>query len=377
MHILHFYQKVILSVFILVSVCIFVGPALSQDKDEELLWQRRCIDYLRKVENQFDRTNGNYAIQYYIESYAIRSMLVVYDNYTNDNYDLNYAVNWVERMLSLQGTVLNPGAYDMGYDGTGYEKPLGWYPADCSCIALAVLAVAKNPQIISGQQERYIYSARLFADYVIENWRNPNGSIQSGWRNSVLNPIQEFWIATSLFSSVAWELYDVTKIEKYKTVALEALDWLLEFDFKHSEVTPGTSFNDGIPTFVFYLGEGLITNAEYLRDNEEYYSKIKKKLKSVIDLVLDNQRADGGLDCSVLWWRQKIPAMYSVLDWYYRNMDQNERVNKAAQNILKYSFSKSAEVELRSGLHTQTTTFTFFSLASKCVPNSVFPKPRK
>ena len=369
--------KQISKLFLVIFICTFTQSLFSQDLDEKLIWQKKYMDYLRQIENHFERTDGNYAVQYYIESYAVRSILIAYDNLTNDNYDLNFAINWVERMISLQGKVLNPGAYDMGYDATGYERPLGWYVADCSCIALSVLAAAKNPQVVSGQQDRYIHSAQIFADYVIENWRNENGSIQTGWRNMELNPIQEFWIATSLFSAVAWELYDVTKIEKYKTVAIEALDWLLDFDFKNSEVTPGTHFNDGIPTFVVYLGEGLVTNAQYLQDDAKYLSRIKKKLKSVIDLVLDNQRPDGGLDCKVLWWRQKIPAMYAVLDWYYRNMDQNERVNKAAQKILDYSFSPTAQVELCSGLHTQTTTFTFFMLAEKCVPNSVFAKPLK
>ncbi len=191
------------------------------------------------------------------------------------------------------------------------------------------------------------------------------------------NPIKEFWIATSLFSELAWHLYDVTKIEKYKNVAMEACDWLLNFDYSKAEVTPGTRFEDGITTFVVYLGEGLVTNAEYLHDNQDYYPKIKEKLRSLVDLVMQNQRSDGSMECRVKWWRQKMPAMYLVLDWYYRHIDEDPKIAKAAQKILKYTFSEAAEVYIHTGIHTQTTTFTFLALAGKCVPGSVFPKPKK
>jgi hypothetical protein len=352
-------------------------PAQCENLKEKLFWQRKFLDYLRKIEKHFDETNGNYAIQHYIESYAIRALLVAFDNYTNDRRDLNYAIQWTERMISLQGKTLHPGAYSMGYDETGYEKPLGWYPADCSCIGLAVLAVASNPQIFGAQRDRYIQSVKLFADYVIEHWRNPNGSIQTGWRNFELNPIQEFWISTSLFSSLCWHLFDVTGIEKYKNVAMEACDWLLNFDYYKSEVTPGTKFEDGIPTFVVYLGEGLIIHAEHLRKNEEYFTKIKKKMRQLVNLVLENQRKDGGLDCRVKWWRQKLPAMYFTLDWYYRHVEKDTKILSAANKILEYSFSEAAELELQVGIHTQATTFAFLALACKCVPDYVFPKPKK
>jgi hypothetical protein len=128
---------------------------------------------------------------------------------------------------------------------------------------------------------------------------------------------------------------------------------------------------------VVYLGEGLIVNAEFLEDNQEYYLKIKKKLRSLVDLVLQNQRPDGSMECRVKWWRQKLPAMYLVLDWYYRHMDDDPKISKAAQKILKYTFSEAAEVDIQTGIHTQTTTFTFLALAGKCVPGSVFPKPQK
>ena len=69
--------------------------------------------------------------------------------------------------------------------------------------------------------------------------------------------------------------------------------------------------------------------------------------------------------------------MFLVLDWYYRNMEQDAEISKAAQKILEYTFSESAEVEIQTGIHTQTTTFAFLALAGKCVPGSVFPKLKK
>ena len=362
-------------IFMLFGLCLLVQPAAGQDLRADLYWQRKFIEYLRQIEERFDRTDGNYAKQHFIESYAIRGILIAFNKFTNDLYDLNYAIRWSERMLSLQGETLNPGAYSMGYDESGYERPWGWYTADCTCIGLAVLSVAMNPQITGAQQDRYIQSVKMFADYVIDHWRNPNGSIQTGWRDGQLNPIKEFWIATSLFSELTWYLYDVTKIEKYKRVAMEACDWLIDFNYFKAEVTPGTSFEDGITTFIVYLGEGLITNAEHLREDKVRYSKIKQKLRGLVDLVLMNQRQDGGLSCRVLWWRQKVPAIFLTLDWYYRNLQDDIGVSNAALKILQYTFSEAAEVELQTGIHTQTTTFTFLALAGKCAPGSIFPKP--
>ena len=373
----NFYAIIKNCLFICILFCVIVPSAQGKDQDDELFWQRKFLEYLTDFETLFDRTNDNYAVQHFIESYAVRAMLVAFDNYTNDRYDLNYAIRWADRMLSLQGKTLNPGAYSMGYDETGYERPYGWYPADCCCVGLAVLAVATNSQIVGADRDRYINSVKMFVDYAIEEWRNPNGSLPSGWRHGELNHIPEFWIGTSLFSALTWHLYDVTSLEKYKTVAMEACDWLLDFDYKNAEVTPGTSFEDGITTFVLYLGEGLIVNAEHLQDNDNYYPKIKSKLRSLVDLVLDNQRPDGGMDCRVKWWRQKIPAMSLILNWYYRNMEDDDRIQEAAQKILQYTFSDVAELEIQTGIHTQTQTFTFLALAGKCVPGAIFPRPNK
>jgi len=367
--------KLVLCISVL--ACLWARPCSAREIGDELMWQRKFIEYLRTMEQRLDRTDGNYAIQYFIESYAVRAILIAYDQYTNDTYDLNYAVRWTERMLSLQGKTLHPGAYAMGYDDTGYERPLGWYTADCCCIGLAVMSVATNPQIVGAQRDRYINSVKMFVDYVIDDWRNPNGSLPCGWRNGELNPIKEFWIATSLFSALAWHLYDVTKIETYRTVAMEACNWLLEFDYTKSEVTVGTNFKDGITTFVLYLGEGLIVNAEHLRSQDAYYPRIQKKLRSLVDLVLENQRKDGGMDCPVAWWRQKLPALSVVLNWYYHNMEADPRIEQAANKILHYTFTDTAELEILTGLHTQTMTFTFLALAGKCVPEAVFPKPRR
>ena len=128
----HINLKLAIICFTLISI--FVQPLLSSDTSDDLYWQRKFIEYLRKFEIHFDRTDGNYATQHFIESYAVRAMLIAYDNYTNDNYDLNYAIRWTDRMLSAQGKTLHPGEHSMGYDETGYERPLGWYPADCCCI---------------------------------------------------------------------------------------------------------------------------------------------------------------------------------------------------------------------------------------------------
>ena len=69
--------------------------------------------------------------------------------------------------------------------------------------------------------------------------------------------------------------------------------------------------------------------------------------------------------------------MFLVLDWYYRNMEQDAKISEAAQKILSYTFSEAAEVEIQTGIHTQTTTFAFLALAGKSVPGSVYPKPKQ
>ncbi len=89
----------------------------------------------------------------------------------------------------------------------------------------------------------------------------------------------------------------------------------------------------------------MIANAGQLRDDDTCYPRIKAKLRSLVDLVLQEQRPDGGLDYSRKWWRQKTPAIFLILDWVYRNLIGIKLFPQAGSLVLKIDQSRFSPVD--------------------------------
>ncbi len=80
-------------------------PVDKEDRQTELYWQRQFLHYLHLIESHFDRTNGHFANQHYVESYAIRGIVTAFNHYTNDRNGFSYGLGcWGLIMSRLMST---------------------------------------------------------------------------------------------------------------------------------------------------------------------------------------------------------------------------------------------------------------------------------
>ena len=78
---------------------------------------------------------------FYWDSYLVRGLCVAYDITGKQSY-LDAARLWSDRMLEYQKEMIPAGAYYMQYGRRPGESQGSWYVADCSSIALGVLATS-------------------------------------------------------------------------------------------------------------------------------------------------------------------------------------------------------------------------------------------
>jgi hypothetical protein len=363
------YIKIVLILFTLLNIDVIAGP----NDSDEINWHTILKNYREKIVNSMYELNGHFTNHRYIEAYAMRAQVVNYDWETNSLKDYSCFINWADGVILDQGKVLNPAAFDIGYGATNYSKPKRWYIADASAIALALLSITRNRHVEGEIRDKYIKSVCRYADYVMESWQNANGSVALGYENNNISPIKEYWCATSLFSAVLWNLYDATLDTKYKSAAVKACSWLLQYEYEKEGEIDGTTFKDALPAYAFYIGEGLIVYAQHVSEESVEYSMVTKKIKELVNWLLKTQRNDGGWDCKSQWWIQKVPVLYSILNWYYLSVDHDPSIKMAADNILKYCVSTLGIHELQLETHTQSMSFMFLAVTDKCFPRLVFP----
>jgi uncharacterized protein (DUF1330 family) len=104
---------------------------------------------------------------FYWDSYAVRGLAAAHDMTGKQEY-LDACKLWSDHMIEFQENMTPQGAYYMQYGRKPGEKEGSWYVADCSSIALGVLATAIRCQD-KAEYERCLNSVKTFADLA------PNG----------------------------------------------------------------------------------------------------------------------------------------------------------------------------------------------------------
>lgn len=192
---------------------------------------------------------------FFIDSYAVRALCVAYDMTGNTNY-LDACRAWSERMIAYQEKMTPPGAYYMHYNRKPGETNGDWYTADSSSIGMAVLATSVRCK--GEDQQRFLDSARVFADLVIKNYIKPSGGASDGlWSKSS----DAWWCSSGLFGSLVFRLYAQTGDERYLKPGLSIVDWLNQLDLTKDQPFP---LSQQGPAMIMYVMEAYSSGWPYI-----------------------------------------------------------------------------------------------------------------
>ena len=202
---------------------------------------------------------------FYRDSYTVRGLAVAYDVTGKAEY-LRACKRWSDRMIEHQNGMIPKGAYYMQYGRRPGQDKGHWYVADCSSIALGVLATAVRCDD-PAEKAKYLDSVKAFAKLVADNWVRPSGGVANGyWPTSD----KEWWCSTGTFGALAFCLYKETGDPAYLKIGLGAIDWLSRQDlltvaeqdkaFPKYEITPTVlmycleAYSAGLPYLERYQG---------------------------------------------------------------------------------------------------------------------------
>ena len=300
------------------------------------------------------------------DSYAVRALAVGYDLTGKDSY-LQACKRWSDAML--EGQQKN-GAYPMGYRSPreGYDT------ADCSCIAMAVLASAiRCPD--GADRDRYLRSVESFARLVLDSHSTESGAVTCGG--------VEWWCPTSLFGSLAFQLQSVTKKQEYRTAGLACLEWLDRQSMEGMELcypwekaaSNWDRWQKGSPAIVFYYMEAYCTTVELFDPSDPVRSRALKRIDRILQQATLKWK---GREWDYTGrWGAKLAGVPAHLYLVGRHDDRPESRRQAIQaadrallNLMAFPIEGSTKSGAKGTL-SELSCFAMFSFAKKCAPAAV------
>ncbi len=303
---------------------------------------------------------GKWPKQEFINSYIIRSLNVYYAK-TNKKKYIDLTEEWTDKQLLNQRKMFPMNAFYMGYGRKPTEKNGEMFVADTACIAMAVLSTAIYTKNIK-KQKKYLQSVIDYTDMVIKNYAKKSGGVTDGeWEKSD----KEWWCSTALFSSLLYQLYGVTKEEKYKNFADKAIKWLIEFDYRKADTPKFDKY--GAVTVIFYMLEAF--NSGYFYNNNQYTrKKIALKVIEFIDWI--EHHVDQQLIASNAWWSVKVAGLPYHIHNYIKYISSSNMYFTDLQSledcILEYLCRHFDPNKI------QKNAFTYFSLSEKNISGATY-----
>lgn len=305
---------------------------------------------------------------FYWDSYSVRGLAVAYDMTGKQEY-LDACKIWSDRMIEFQQGMTPQGAYYMQYGRKPGEKEGGWYVADCSSIALGVLATAIRCQDKS-ERQRYLNSVQAFADLVADNWVRPSGGVTDGyWPKSD----KEWWCSTGIYGSLAFCLYKETGQERYLKIGRGAIDWLNRQDFLTvAEFFPPHEIK---PTVMMYCLEAYSAAWPHLAPDSDLYKAAVAQFEKAETWMTDNLGGKAGIDY-VSQWGSKFGGLPFHLYVYAQHVPGNEGAVALADGELRYIARVIAESP-PSHQRDQLALFVIVAYAERINPGSVYRTSKK
>ena len=337
-------------------------PAFGEEPELRAEFFRLCDAGYPTVEKQA-RTTEQIGRAYYWDSYLVRALVVAYDMTGKQEY-LDACKLWSDRMIEHQERMLPKGAYYMQYGRRPGEDQGNWYVADCSSIALGVLATAvRCPE--PPQRQRYRRSVESFAELVAGNFVRPSGGVTDGyWPKSN----KEWWCSTGIYGSLAFCLYNETGEERYLKIGLGAIDWLNRQDLltvaKHY---PPETIK---PTVMMYCLEAYSAGLPHLQPGSERHQLAMAQLAMAYAWMSANWDGQAGIDY-VSQWGSKFGGLPFHMVIYARHVPESEEVVAVADRELRYIsgvLGKAAPSSQRD----QLALFAMMSYAEKLSPRALY-----
>jgi len=300
---------------------------------------------------------------FYWDSYVVRSLCVAFDMTGKPEY-LDVCKRWSDRMIDYQKDMVPKGAYYMQYGRKPGEDKGDWYVADCSSIALGVLATAQRVTA-PADKARYLDSVKAFAKLVTDNFVRPSGGVTDGyWPKSD----KEWWCSTGIFGSLAFFLYDETKDPSYLKVGLAAIDWLNQQDL----LTVGDidSPKQLRPTVLMYCLEGYSAAFPYMKPEEERTKLAMAQWDKAFRWMTENFGGRSGVNYTSQWG-SKLGGLPMHLYVYSQYAPQTDVVVRLADGELRYA-TRSVREAVPNKARDQLALFTMLAYAEKIRPGSIY-----
>jgi hypothetical protein len=234
-----------------------------------------CDSIVKKI-NDIDTKND-----YFIDSYAVRSLCVAYDMTGKQEY-LDACISWSNRMAEFQKKMIPAGVYYMYYERKPAEDKGDWFVADGSCIAMGVLTTAVRCK--EAEQKYLLESVEKFAGLVMNNYLGPAGGVcNGGWSVSK----DEWWCSSGLFGSLTFMLYETTGDKKYLNAGLGIADWCNKQDLTKTKPFP---LSEQGPSMPMYFLEVYSAGWPYLSKEKIIQKAAVTKVEWCLDWIKDQQQ---------------------------------------------------------------------------------------
>ena len=288
---------------------------------------------------RFAMQNPHKAI--FVNGYNYRTQLGLYE-ITGDEQHLNNVRKWAAELLDSQKPE--------GYWGTGYGAV---YFADTGS-ALGLL-VNYYKYATPEQQKRIITALEKYINMLEkgdgkESFIHKNGSLGAGYHyapdgktfSDTFNG--DYTISTSLSGcQIFAAMYYLTGQEKYKAVAVNATNWLLDTmadDGRLPYIID--SWNQGRKDKEYlwyrwlydtsaYVSEGFISAWTYI-DDPAFRKQLEERVKAHVNFLLWTQNDDGSWAKKGSHDQLRSHGLVNLLLWYYYNVDKEQAVARAIRN---------------------------------------------
>ncbi len=323
----------------------------------------RLCDAAVPVIEQQATTEKRLGRAFYWDSYAVRGLCVGYDLTGNQRY-LRVCRLWSDRMLEYQSGMIPAGAYYMQYGRKPGQSEGDWYVADCSSIALGVLATAVRCSR-PAEKRRYLDSVESFARLVMERFVRPSGGVTDGyWPKSD----KEWWCSTGIFGSVAFHLYGETRQRRYLAVGLGTIDWLNRQDLL--EVAVHFPRRQIKPTVLMYCLEAYSAGLPYLKPGSDRYRAAMKQWDRAQRWMLANWYGRAGIDYVSQWGSKFGGLPYHVYVFAQHVPGEHEELLAAADRELRH-IGDILRSRQASNQRDQLALFAMLSYAEKLCPGAL------
>jgi len=290
---------------------------------------------------------------------------------TGNKKYLDAARSWSEKMVRFREKMIPAGAYYMNYGRKPGESKGDWYVADCSSIAMGVLATAVRCN--GEEQKRFLNSVQCFASLVMKNYVRPSGGVTDGlWPEFD----GEWWCSSALFGSLSFLLYKNMGDEHYLNVGLGVVDWLNKLDLNNVQ-QPLPLSRQG-PAMPMYVLEAYSAGWPYLSKDSVRKDAALAQILWCLNWIADQQQKpvsqrEWQLTASHAqptgWWGAKYGGLpfhqYIFSSYFPARQDLMIAADREMQQLAKIAFESEHEV-------TQLESFMLMSYAERLNPGAIY-----